>query len=116
MRAGRYPPAAARVLYKSDDPPFTIRTFLASSGRGEHQEQLLHINVQRFRGGLVFKAHGRLYHSTLGLGVIKKKIPGRDYGRGSVLPARRRPRTPSLIDTFSGPKTNETLKTMSHLA
>ena len=31
------------------------------------QEQLLHRNVQRFRGGLVFKAHRRLYHSTLGL-------------------------------------------------
>ena len=27
----------------------------------------------RFRGGLVFKAHRRLYHSTLGLRVIKKK-------------------------------------------
>jgi len=26
-----------------------------------------------FRGGLVFKAHGLLYHSTLGLKVIKKK-------------------------------------------
>ena len=31
-------------------------------------EQLLHINVQRFRSGRVF-----LYHSTLGLRVIKKK-------------------------------------------
>jgi len=29
--------------------------------------------VQRFRGGLVFKVHRRLYHSTLGLRVIKKK-------------------------------------------
>jgi len=29
--------------------------------------------VQRFRGGLVFKAHRVLYHSTLGLRVIKKK-------------------------------------------
>ena len=29
--------------------------------------------MQRFRGGLVFKAHRRLYHSTLGLRVIKKK-------------------------------------------
>jgi len=29
--------------------------------------------VQRFRCGLVFKAHGLLYHSTLGLRVIKKK-------------------------------------------
>ena len=35
-------------------------------------EQLLYINVQRFRGGLVFKAHRRLYHSTLGLRVINK--------------------------------------------
>ena len=30
-------------------------------------------NVQRFRGGLVFKAQRPLYHSTLGLRVIKKK-------------------------------------------
>jgi len=29
--------------------------------------------VQRFRGGLVFKAHRLLYHSTLGLRVIKKR-------------------------------------------
>ena len=29
---------------------------------------------QWFRGGLVFKAHRLLYHSTLGLRVIKKKI------------------------------------------
>ena len=35
--------------------------------------QLLHSNVQRFRGGLVFKAHRLLYHSTLGLRVVKKK-------------------------------------------
>jgi len=27
----------------------------------------------RFRGGLVLKAHRLLYHSTLGLRVIKKK-------------------------------------------
>ena len=27
----------------------------------------------QFRGGLVFQAHRRLYHSTLGLRVIKKK-------------------------------------------
>jgi len=36
-------------------------------------EQLLRRNVKRFRGGLVFKAHRLLYHSTLGLRVIKKK-------------------------------------------
>ena len=29
--------------------------------------------VKRFRGGLVFKAHRLLYHSTLGLRVIKQK-------------------------------------------
>ena len=28
------------------------------------RSQLLHINVQRFRGGLVFKAHRLVYHST----------------------------------------------------
>jgi len=32
--------------------------------------------VQRFRGGLAFKAHRLLYHSTLGLRVIKKKKIG----------------------------------------
>ena len=41
------------------------------------QEQLLHRNVQRFRGGLVFKAHRLLYHSTLGVRVIKKKKCGK---------------------------------------
>jgi len=35
--------------------------------------QLLYIIVQRFRGGLAFKAHRLLYHTTLGLRVIKKK-------------------------------------------
>jgi len=29
--------------------------------------------VQRFRGGLVIKAHRLVYHSTLGLRVIDKK-------------------------------------------
>ena len=31
------------------------------------------LSAQNSRGGLVFKAHRRLYHSTLGLRVIKKK-------------------------------------------
>ena len=30
-------------------------------------------NVKRFRGGLVFKAHRLVYHSTKGLRVIKQK-------------------------------------------
>ena len=42
----------------------------------EEEEQLLRTHVKRFRGGLVFKAHRLLYHSTLGLRVIKMK---KDY-------------------------------------
>ena len=38
-----------------------------------NHEQLLHRNVQRFRGGLVFKAHRLLHPSTLGSRVTKKK-------------------------------------------
>jgi len=38
--------------------------------------ELLHRNVQRFRGGLVVKAHRLVYHSTLGSRVIKKKKVG----------------------------------------
>jgi len=33
---------------------------------------LLYRNVQWFRGGLVFKAHRPVYHSTLGVRVTKK--------------------------------------------
>ena len=36
-------------------------------------EQLLRRGVKRFRGGLVFKAYSRVYHSTLGWRVVKKK-------------------------------------------
>jgi len=36
-------------------------------------EQLLRRNVKRCPGGLVFKAHRLLYHSTLGLRVMKKE-------------------------------------------
>ena len=31
------------------------------------------MNVQRLRGGLVFKAHRLVYHPTLGLRLIKKR-------------------------------------------
>jgi len=37
------------------------------------EEQLLRRNVKQFRGGLAVKAHRRVYHSTLGWRVIKKK-------------------------------------------
>ena len=46
------------------------------------QGQLLSRNMKRFRGGLVFKAHRLLYHSTLGSRGIKKKT--------STTPQRRR--------------------------
>ena len=46
---------------------------LRVQGLGLWKEQLLRRNVKRFRGGLVCKAHRRVYHSTLGLRVIKKK-------------------------------------------
>ena len=36
-------------------------------------EVVLHDPVQRFRGGLAFKAHRLVYHSTLGSRVVKKK-------------------------------------------
>ena len=36
------------------------------------QVQLLRRNVKLFRGWLVFRAHRLLYHSTLGLRVMKK--------------------------------------------
>ena len=42
--------------------------------------QLLRRTVKRFRGGLVFKAHRLVYHSTLCLRVIKKKKKG--WGSG----------------------------------
>jgi len=53
--------------------------FLPGLARALVVNQLLHRNVQRFQGGLVFKAHRLLYHSTLGLGVIKKKEKKRRY-------------------------------------
>ena len=42
-------------------------------GAAQFAKVLLRRNVKRFRGGLVFKAHRLLYHSTLGWRVIKKK-------------------------------------------
>ena len=34
---------------------------------------MMHADKHRFQGGLVFKAHSLLHHSTLGLRAIKKK-------------------------------------------
>jgi len=43
-----------------------------------------------FRGGLVFKAHRLVYHSTLGLRVIKKKKKVGVEGRAWSCPFRAR--------------------------
>ena len=43
------------------------------SGVSRYSEQLLRMIMERFREGLVFKAHGLVYHSTLGSRVIKEK-------------------------------------------
>jgi len=56
-----------------DVPLYTHSTLLIGA-LPRIQEQPLHRNVQRFRVGHVFKAHGLLYHSTLGLRIIKKGV------------------------------------------
>ena len=43
--------------------------------------------MQRLRGGLVFKAHRLVYHSTLGLRVIKKKGHARECAVARALGA-----------------------------
>ena len=39
----------------------------------EFKVQLLYINVQRFSGGLICKAHGLVYDSTVGWRVINER-------------------------------------------
>ena len=54
-------------------------------------------HVKRFRGGLVFKAHRLLYHSTLGLRLIKKKKKcgwAKALYRGASLIRKRSPLGP----------------------
>ena len=60
------------------------------------EEQLPRRNVKRFRGGLVFKAHRLLHHSTLGLRVINNK---EEKSRG--LSSTVRSRTNNLFDRAS---------------
>jgi len=44
-----------------------------SSVRRELGGEAVRAGLIQFRGGLVFEAHRRVYHSTLGVRVIKKK-------------------------------------------
>ena len=46
-------------------------------------EHLLLRNVPRFQGGLVFKTHRFMFHSTLGVGAIKKKKDKKNTTRQS---------------------------------
>ena len=69
--------------------PFPVSEDLVGSGCGlgplPSEEQLeggrrLHRNVQRFRGGLVFKAHiDFVYHSTLGLTGLEEEEKVEDF-------------------------------------
>jgi len=65
--------AHIRQLRPDCSPGFQVKSLKTcevvpcSLASGPVVEQLLHRNVQRFRGGLVLKAHRLLFHSTLGL-------------------------------------------------
>jgi hypothetical protein len=63
----------SEVPLDASSPP-RLNPSAQRAGTGQSiQEQLLRRIVKRFRGGLVFKAHRLLFHSTLGPRVIKKK-------------------------------------------
>jgi len=62
--------------------PFRASTSTTFQKEFSIKEQLLRRNVKRFRGGLVFEADGLVYHSTLGLRVIKKNRKKRRDPRG----------------------------------
>ena len=96
LRARATPPPSATARptrasssshHKTMDAPSEACSGTAASDPGGGQREirgrarLVAVHVQRFRGGLVFKAHRLLYHSTLGLRVINKK---KDRRRSSV--------------------------------
>jgi len=51
----------------------SINSFPAVATEMSGSEHLLQRNVQKFQGGLVFKAHRLVYHSTPGLRIKKKR-------------------------------------------
>jgi len=57
---------------------------LGEPGGGQYGLKHCSINVERFRGALVFKAPILFYHLTLGLSVIRKKI--RNNAAGGMKP------------------------------
>ena len=68
------------ISYERGTPVLGQSGFLAaemvSSAQDLQDHHVVLRDVQWFRGGLVFKAHRLLYHSTLGLRVIKKRREG----------------------------------------
>ena len=65
-----------------------------------HSGHLLSGNVERFRGGLAFKAHRLVYHSTLDSRVIKKKK--KKLRQVKVVHGRRlEPPLPAIQDEYS---------------
>ena len=78
-RGTRVPLGASLSVCLSLSLALSLSASLSLSTRPQRARR----NVQRFREGLVFKAHRLLYHSTLGVRVIEKKK------RGSSLTAPR---------------------------
>ena len=74
---GTWPAAAEQSGNDSKMSKTSTRMLRPGSGVGRLTcaifSELLIRNAERLRGGLVFKAHRLLYHSTLGSRVIKKK-------------------------------------------
>ena len=71
---------------------------LSSASGSLFAGQLHRSKVKRFRAGLVFKAHGLVYHLTLGLRVMKKKKQGACSDTSSSAGVRT---TPTDDNTFS---------------
>ena len=71
-----FPPETGPSRTRSSHKTMGPLNFRLEGNQKEEGEQLLYGNMQRFQGGLVFKAHRLLCHSTQGLRVIKKKKRG----------------------------------------
>ena len=54
--------------------------------------------MERFRGGLVFKAHRLVYDSTLGLRVILENMTGTSRERGADRHAKGAEREPERLE------------------
>jgi len=70
LAARRYHLALRRLGFRAQGSGFRVQ------GLGLRADQNLELgggDVERFQGGLVFKAHRLLYHAILGSGVAKRK-------------------------------------------